>query len=61
MSNILCDDMIGSLRCLSNCLNKDGEWQFEPPPSMRESKFYLKCRFDSLDEAINIYNKRNEK
>lgn len=45
-----------SVRNHSLCLNKDSEWEFEPSPSSRDDAFYARCRFDSLAEAIEIYN-----
>lgn len=36
------------------CLNKQGNWEFEPIPSSRTNKFYKDCRFNSMDEAIKF-------
>lgn len=33
-------------------LNKEGEWEFEPMPSRRDGAFYGRCRFDSMNEAV---------
>jgi len=41
-----------AVRQLSRCLNKEGEWEWEPIPSSRDDAFYTRCRFDSLDEAL---------
>lgn len=35
-----------------NCLNKSGEWEWEPMPSSRDDEFLARCRFDTADEAI---------
>ena len=37
------------------CLNRDGEWEFEPRPSERDAEFYAACRYDSLAEALAFY------
>lgn len=33
-------------------LNKDGQWEHEPPPSSRGDAFLERCRFKSAEEAI---------
>ena len=35
-----------------DCLNKSGEWEYEPMPSSRDDEFLARCRFDSPEEAI---------
>lgn len=40
---------------LSSCLNRDGEWEFEPTPSSRDDAFKARCRFLTCDEAITVY------
>lgn len=35
------------------CIGKKGKWEFEPIPSSRTDKFYARCRFDSIEEALN--------
>ncbi|PXX41135.1 MULTISPECIES: hypothetical protein [Burkholderia] len=37
----------------SHCLNKSGEWEYEPLPSSRTDEFLARCRFDSAQEAID--------
>jgi len=37
------------------CLNKDGEWEYEPIPSSRDDDFMRRCRFSTMDEALSIY------
>jgi len=41
-----------------HCLNKQGNWEYEPNPSSRHAVFYAKCRFKTLPDAIAVYNKR---
>lgn len=35
-----------------NCLNKSGEWEWEPMPSSRDAEFLSRCRFPTADAAI---------
>lgn len=44
-----------------SCLNKLGEWEYEPFPSNRTDDFLERCRYDSLEEAVETYNKFVEK
>ena len=48
-----------AVRRLSSCLNKEGEWEYEPIPSSRDDDFYARCRFDSLDEAFDAWERAN--
>jgi len=41
-----------AVRCMGNCLNKQGEWEYEPLPSSRDDDFFARCRFGSASEAI---------
>lgn len=34
-----------------SCLNKDGEWEFEPLPSNRSDEFFLRCRYETFEAA----------
>jgi hypothetical protein len=43
-----------SVRWMGRCLNKQGEWDWEPSPSSRDDDFYAKCRFESLEEAYTL-------
>lgn len=36
----------------SDCLNKSGEWEYEPQPSSRDDEFMTRCRFATANEAI---------
>ena len=40
-----------------SCLNKLGEWEYEPFPSNRTEEFFERCRYSSLEEALEYYNK----
>jgi hypothetical protein len=42
-----------AVRKLGECLNKQGEWEWEPMPSSRDDEFIARCRFDSAQEAID--------
>ena len=35
------------------CLNRDGEWEYEPLPSNRDDDFMARCRFP-LNEALRL-------
>ncbi len=39
-----------------SCLSKNGEWEYEPLPSSRDDAFYARCRFESLDAALAVYD-----
>lgn len=41
-----------AVRRLGECLNKQGEWEYEPMPSSRDDEFLTRCRFDSAEEAF---------
>lgn len=43
------------------CLNREAEWEYEPMPSSRDDEFFGRCRFDSLEEAVEMWNKCREK
>lgn len=34
------------------CLNRDGDWEYEPVPSSRDDEFYARCRFPSFEDAV---------
>ena len=46
-----------AIRQGGNCLNKHSQWVWEPIPSNRNQKFYKQFRFNSLREAVQIYEK----
>lgn len=35
------------------CINKDLEEEHEPLPSSRDDAFYARCRWDTLEEAVD--------
>jgi hypothetical protein len=39
------------VRANGRCLNKSGEWEWEPMPSSRDDEFLARCRFDSAVAA----------
>jgi hypothetical protein len=41
-----------AVRRMGECLNKQGEWEWEPMPSSRDDEFLTRCRFDSAKDAI---------
>lgn len=40
-----------------NCLNKEGEVEYEPSPSNRDEAFFARCRYDTQYEALQAMNK----
>lgn len=42
-----------SVRLDGNCLNKRGDWEWEPMPSSRDDEFLNRCRFETLEEALD--------
>tara|TARA_Y100000034_G_scaffold103542_1_gene129244 strand:- start:250 stop:432 length:183 start_codon:yes stop_codon:yes gene_type:complete len=40
-----------AVRDAHTCLNKDGNWEWEPLPSSRDDAFLERCRFDTLEGA----------
>lgn len=42
------------------CLNKNGQWEYEPMPSSRDDAFYERCRFDSFVDAMDMLEKAGE-
>ena len=41
----------------NRCLNKEGDWVYQPRPSSREDDFYEQCRYASAQEAIEYYRR----
>lgn len=39
------------------CMTKDGKWEWEPMGSRRDDAFIERCRFDSVEEALETYLK----
>lgn len=39
------------------CLNKEGQWEYQPMPSSRREDFYARCRYTSVREAIGYYER----
>ena len=38
-----------AVRWLGQCLNRKGEWEYEPQPSSRTKGFFKRCRFTQAD------------
>jgi hypothetical protein len=38
-------------------MNKDGDWEWEPMPSSRDDEFLSRCRFQSMQEAMECLAK----
>jgi hypothetical protein len=42
-------------------LNHKGQWEYEPNPSSRTDAYFRRCRFNSIDEALEIWNRYKDK
>ena len=42
---------------LGDCLNRNGEWEYEPIPSSRDDAFFARCRFASVEEALEHWER----
>lgn len=47
-----------AVRRLGRCLNRDGEWEYEPRPSSRDDAFKARCRFATPEEALAAWDAR---
>lgn len=48
-----------AVRWYGHCLTKTAEWEYEPMPSSRDDAFYARCRFDTLEQAVETWNPAN--
>ena len=44
-----------AIRQRGMCLNKLGEWEYEPIPSERKDDFIGRCRFSTPNEALSAW------
>lgn len=44
-----------AVRRFGNCLNKDGEYEYEPMPSSRDDDFYARCRWPTPQAAYSAW------
>lgn len=49
-----------SVSRLNLVLNKKGKWEYEPSPSNRDASFLIRCRFSSVEEALDAFNNKIE-
>jgi hypothetical protein len=49
-----------AVRCLGFCLTKTAGWEYELIPSSRDDAFYARCRFDTLEQAVETWNRAND-
>lgn len=50
-----------AVRRHNTCMNRQGEFGYEPMPSERDDQFLKDYRFTSLQKAVEIYNKTKKK
>ena len=48
-----------AVRRLSQCLSREGKWEYEPMPSSRDDAFYARCRFNTLEDAVSVFSGAN--
>ena len=48
-----------AVRWHGRCPTKTAEWEYEPMPSRRDDAFYACCRFDTLEQAVETWNRAN--
>ena len=53
--------ILWAIRERGACLNKRGEWEFEPMPSSRTPAFFKRCRFKSAEAALDFWRKGGHK
>lgn len=41
----------------ASVLNRELEWEYEPSPSHRDDDFLVRCRYESVEEALEYINK----
>lgn len=46
-----------AIRRYGDCMNSDGEWEYEPQPSSRDDSFMDRCRFNSAEDAYTVFSK----
>ena len=37
------------------CFDKNGQWEYEPSPSSRTLGFIERCRWDTIENAVNLW------
>lgn len=48
-----------AIRKGGSCLAKDGNWEFEPLPSSRSEAFFMRCRYATLESALETIKTTN--
>jgi hypothetical protein len=55
------DGITYAIRQGSCCLNKRGEWEFEPIPSSRSDAFLKRCRWSDFERAWMVFSSLDPK
>lgn len=51
------DDDLWAIREKGFCLNRAGNWEYEPMPSSRSVAFIRRCRWPSAEDALAFWRK----
>ncbi len=46
-----------AIRQAGFCLNRKGDWEYEPIPSSRTEAFFKRCRFNTLEDAVAAWKR----
>lgn len=46
-----------AVRQNGSCLNRQGQWEWEPQPSSRDDRFLIQCRWDTVEQAHRAWKK----
>lgn len=50
-----------AIRSHGECLNNEGEWEYEPLPSNRDDEFYARCRWLTPEDALAFWEQFDKK
>lgn len=46
-----------AIRDAGYCMAKDGRWEYEPLPSSRTDAFLKRCRYNSVKDALEVWDR----
>ena len=50
-----------AIRHGGDCLNRDGDLEYEPLPSSRDADFMRRCRFATAEEALAVWGRHKHR